>query len=109
LGDGLSCTSRATWLITELPGKYGCRGLVSRYNSCNILLVILLNCGCIEPFCYSDVVVGGLERNDTIIVPVVHEIDDEAETMRLSGLNDIVKALQAIFSGARKIGELASA
>jgi len=68
-----------------------------------------LNCGCIEPFCYSDIVVGGLERNSTIIVPVVHEIDDEAETMRLSGLNDIVKALQAIFSGAIKIGELASA
>jgi hypothetical protein len=68
-----------------------------------------LNCGCVEPICYSDVVVGGLERNATIIVPVVHKIDDEADTMRLSGLNDIVKALQAIFSGARKIEELASA
>ena len=44
-----------------------------------------------------------MERNSTIIVPVVHEIDDEADTMRLSGLNDVVKALQAIFSGARKI------
>ena len=93
MGDGLSCTSSATWLIAELPGKYGCRSLVSGYNSCNILLVILLNCGCIEPFCYGNAVVGGLEGNATIITPVVHEIDDEADTMRFSGLNNVVEAL----------------
>lgn len=97
--DNISAASRAARLVTQLPSKDR-RGVpVPRDNSLDIGLVHALDLLVGEPLSLAAAVGLDIGVVSAVVVPAVHERNDELDAVLLSGSNHIVKTLETVFAG----------
>lgn len=72
----------AAGFIGELPSEDGRGRIIPGDDGCNVLLVRGLRCGGGVPGRVADAIIRFISWHATIVTPVVHEVDYQADTVR---------------------------
>lgn len=98
--DHIRAASWAAHFVRQLPGEDRRRGLIPIHNRLDVFLELCLHFGIGVPVRLGgDTIVGVVRRHSSVVVPVVHEWDDELDTVSLSALYYVIEALETVRAG----------
>lgn len=97
LVDNIGAASRATDFVRQFPRKDRSAALIPIHYRLDIRLILRLHPAIRVPLrLRCDVIVGVVRRHSTIVVPVIHEGDDELDAVALGALDDVIEALETV-------------